>query len=194
MHTRLAIFSISFLLSLGVLLSCNRRALTSSSQPEASTRSVSVLTVEASPEDVSSLDGIVKALYECVSGPAGQPRQWSRDQTLYIEGVHFVAMHEDSARHVTARVMTYQQFVDLTDAKLVKGGFFESEIHRKTQRFGNIANVLSTYESRYTNDGPVIDRGVNSIELFWDGHRWWIVTVIWDRERPDNPMPKELLP
>jgi hypothetical protein len=77
---------------------------------------------------------------------------------------------------------------------LVKKGFFEHEIHRKTERFGNIAHILSTYESRYTENGAVIARGINSIELFWDGHRWWIVTAIWDEERPDNPMPKELLP
>ena len=103
-------------------------------------------------------------------------------------------MNEDSAHHPTARVMNYQQFVDRVDPRLIKDGFYESEIHRKTQRFGNIANVLSTYESKNTESGPIIDRGVNSIELFWDGDRWWIVTVIWDRERPDNPMPKELLP
>jgi hypothetical protein len=193
LHARPALFFMSFLLGPGILLSFGRTAGTSSPH-EASSKSVFVPLSTARPGDVSSIDGIVRALYQSISGPPGQPRQWSRDRTLYIEGVQFVAMNEDSAHHPTARVMTYQQFVDATDAKLVKSGFFESEIHRKAERFGNIANILSTYESRYSENGPVIDRGVNSIELFWNGHRWWIVTVIWDRERSDNPMPKELLP
>lgn len=194
MHTRLAIFSISILLGLVILLSGDCRASEMSAHQEASPKSVSVPLAVARTEDVSSIDGIVKALYESISGPAGQPRQWSRDRTLYIEDVQFVATNEDASHHPTARVMNYQQFVDRVDARLVKDGFYEGEIHRKTERFGNIAHVLSTYESKSAENGPIIDRGVNSIELFWDGERWWIASVIWDRERPDNPMPKDLLP
>lgn len=193
-HTRLAIFSISILLGLVILLFGDCRASEMSAYQEASPKSVSVPLAVARPEDVSSIDGIVKALYESISGPAGKPRQWSRDRTLYIENVQFVAMNEDAAHYPTARVMNYQQFVDRVDARLVKDGFYEREIHRKTERFDNIAHVLSTYESKSAENGSIIDRGVNSIELFWDGQRWWIASVTWDRERPDNPMPKDLLP
>ncbi|MGZ4815450.1 MAG: hypothetical protein ACXVZV_08580 [Terriglobales bacterium] len=70
----------------------------------------------------------------------------------------------------------------------------EREIHRVTERFGNIAHVWSTYESRRTPDGPVIARGINSIELFWDGNRWWIANAIWDQETPTKAIPKEFLP
>ena len=76
----------------------------------------------------------------------------------------------------------------------LQGGFYEKEVHRETQRFGNIAHIFSTYESRIKADGPVIARGINSIEAFWDGKRWWIASAIWDEERADNPMPKEYLP
>lgn len=194
MHTPLAIFSISIPIALCIVLSGDCRASEMSTHQEASPKSVPIATVGARPEDVSGIDGIVKALYETISGPSGQPRQWSRNRTLYIEDVQFVAMNEDAAHHPAARVMNYQQFVDRVDARLVKDGFYESEIHRRTERFGNIAHVLSTYESKNSENGPIIDRGVNSIELFWDGERWWIAAVIWDRERPDNPMPKDLLP
>lgn len=73
-------------------------------------------------------------------------------------------------------------------------GFDEREIHRVTQRFGNIAHVFSTYETRAKPGGPILGRGINSIELFWDGKRWWIASAIWDDERPGNPIPKEYLP
>jgi hypothetical protein len=194
MHTRLAIVSICIAVSLSILQPSDSRASGVSAPGMAPSKSIAVPVAAARPEDVSTIDGIVKAFYEVVSGPPGRPRQWSRDRTLYIPGVQFVAMNEDSTHHVTARAMTHQQLVDHYDAELVEKGFFEHEIHRKTERFGNIAHILSAYESRYTENGAVIARGVNSIELFWDGRRWWIVTAIWDEERADNPMPKELLP
>jgi hypothetical protein len=156
-------------------------------------RHVEVATVSARAEDVSSIDGLMKAFYEVISGPAGEPRQWPRDRTLYIPGVRFVSMGANANREPVARVVDHQQFVDSTDAELVAKGFFEWEIHRETKRFGNIAHIFSTYESRITKEGPVIARGVNSIEVYWDGKRWWIAGAIWDEERKDNPLPKEFL-
>lgn len=191
---RLAVASISVVVSLSVFQSRDARASGMSAPDQVPTKSVAVPAAAARSEDVSSIDGIVKAFYEVISGPSGQSRQWSRDRTLYIPGVEFVAANEDSMHRPTARVMTHQQLVDHYDAELVEKGFFEREIHRKTERFGNIAHILSTYESRFAESGPVVVRGVNSIELFWDGRRWWIVTAIWDEERPDNRIPKELLP
>jgi hypothetical protein len=161
--------------------------------PAQNTTSVPVPTVEPRPEDVASIDGIMHAFYDVISGPAGAPRQWSRDRSLYIPDVHFVSMSKNNDR-INARVMTHQQFVDGSNEFLVAHGFYEIEIHRVTRRFGNIAHVLSTYESRERLDGPVTDRGVNSLELFWDGKRWWIAAAIRDEERPDNPIPGDLLP
>jgi len=147
----------------------------------------------ARAEDVSTVDGIVRAFYEVISGPAGQPRQWRRDSSLYIPGVRFVAMSVRDGRPA-ADVMDHAAFVGRVDAQFVRDGFFEREIHRVVRRFGNIAHVFSTYEFRATEGGPVQGRGVNSIEMFWDGQRWWIAVAIWDDERPDNPIPRDLLP
>ena len=162
-------------------------------QNQIAARHVEVVAVSSRTEDVSSIDGIMKAFYEVVSGPAGEARQWSRDRTLYIPGVRFVSMGVSAKGEPVAHVMDHQQFVDSTDTDLTAKGFFEWEIHRETKRFGNIAHIFSTYESRITKGGPVIARGVNSIELFWDGKRWWIAGAIWDEERKDNPLPKDLL-
>jgi hypothetical protein len=163
-------------------------------RPGASAGGVRVPKIEARPEDVSTLDGILGAFYEVISGPAGSPREWARDRTLYIPGVRFVALSEAPDGTPLPEVSSHQEYVDRTDAGLVLGGFYESEIHRVTRRFGNLAHVFSTYEIRRTQDGPVLGRGVNSIELFWDGSRWWIAAAVWETERPDNPIPPELLP
>ena len=151
-----------------------------------------VAPIPARPGDVSTLDGIIQAFYDVISGPAGQPREWARDRTLYIPGVKFVAMSVKDGAPL-ARVMSHQEFVEDSDPWMVGQGFFEKEIHRVTHRFGNIAHVFSTYAFRRTLDGPVLGRGVNSIELFWDGTRWWIAGAIWDGERPDNPIPAAFL-
>lgn len=154
---------------------------------------VDVKTIPPRPEDVATIDGMVKAYYEVVSGPAGQPRDWARDRTLYIKDLRFVMVETDKNGKPDPRIVDHQQFVDDSDAGLTKG-FFEKEIHRVTERFGPIAHVWSTYETRRTETGPIIKRGINSIELFWDGKRWWIANAIWTDETKDNPIPKEYLP
>jgi hypothetical protein len=162
--------------------------------PAASKPHVEVPAIAPHAEDVATIDGIMKAFYEVISGPAGQPRQWSRDRTLYIPDIRFVALSQDKSGHPVATIVSHQQFVDDSDAVLVQEGFYESEIHRVTQRFGNIAHVFSTYESRTKAGGPITTRGINSIELFYDGQRWWIASNIWDDERKDNPLPPAFLP
>jgi hypothetical protein len=161
--------------------------------PDKAASHVGVPTIAPRPDDVGTLDGLIAAYYDVISGPAGQPRQWSRDRTLYIPDIRFVSMSIGKDGKPVARTMSHQQFVDASDQGL-QAGFYEEEVHRTTERFGNIAHVFSTYESRVKADGPLIARGINSIEAFFDGKRWWIASAIWDDERPDNPMPPEYLP
>jgi len=89
-------------------------------------------------------------------------------------------------------VWTHQEYVDATDAYFVKSGFDEHEIHRVMHRIGNIAHAMSTYETRNKTGGPIIARGVNSLDLYWDGKRWWVTAASWDDERPDSKIPPEL--
>jgi hypothetical protein len=161
--------------------------------PLAAQQHVSVPTLAARPEDVGSLDGIIKAFYDVVSGPAGQPRQWGRDRTLYLPDIRFVETGVDKTGKTVAQVLTHQDFVDAADAGMVRNGFFEIEIHRATRTFGNITQVFSTYEMRAKSDGPAFGRGVNSLQVFWDGKRYWIASVTWDDEREGNPIPSDLL-
>lgn len=169
-------------------------ALLTAPTPLLAQNHVAVPSVTANPRDVSTVDGIIKAFYDVISGPAGQPRQWSRDRSLYIADMRFVSMDVDSTGRPNASIMSHQQFVDRSDAGLVKEGFYEEEIHRVTRSFGNITHVFSTYTMRKGPGTPIFGRGVNSIQLFWDGTRWWIASATWDDERKGNPIPKEFLP
>lgn len=155
---------------------------------------VNVPAIEAQARDVSTLDGIVSAYYDVISGPPGQPRQWSRDRTLYWPGLRFFSAGVKQDGTPNVHVLTHQEYVDASDAGFVKNGFDEHEIHRVTQRIGNIAHIMSTYETRRVPGGPLLARGVNSLDLYWDGKRWWITAASWDDERPGSPIPPELLP
>jgi hypothetical protein len=142
----------------------------------------------ARPADVGSLDGIIRAFYDVVSGPAGTPRQWDRDATLYHPGATFTIAHEDGP----PQTMSPSQWSEEVDEWLVTSGFTEREIHRVTREFGRMAHVWSTYEWQ-TADGRT-GRGINSIHLWNDGGRWWITHATWEDERPDNPIAAEFLP
>ena len=153
---------------------------------------VEVPVVDALPADVATIDGIVAAFYDVISGPVGQPRDWGRDATLYVEPITFTVVGRDSAGKPVAHTISKQQYVDESDAFLVQSGFTEREIHRETREFGNIAHVWSTYEWT-TADGRT-GRGINGIDLFHDGTRWWITHATWEPEREGNPIPAEYLP
>jgi hypothetical protein len=165
---------------------------TMESQCQSDLRAVSVPTVQTRPEDVATIDGVVKAFYEVISGGVGQARQWGRDKTLYAPGVRFTSMTVGADGKPRATIMNHSEYVDSSDEYLVKAGFVEHEIGRVTRRFGNIAHVFSAYVFT-TADRKSKGRGINSIELYWDGARWWISAVSWDGERPGNQIPKEFL-
>ena len=149
----------------------------------------------ARPDDVKSVDAIVAALYDVISGPAGQKRDWDRMKSLFVPGARLIPSVPSADGGATARVLDVDGYIERSGATLERNGFFEREISRRTEAFGHIAQIFSTYESRHTAaDDKPFARGINSIQLLKDGDRWWIVTVFWDAERPGQPIPQEYLP
>jgi len=148
--------------------------------------------IEARVEDVSTIEGIVKASYETISGGVGVARQWGRDRTLFDPNSRSVAVRVDAKTGaVTTHEMTEQEYADEEDASIVKNGFTEREIKHVIKRFGNVATVLSSYEGGDAA-GKFKTRGVNIFQLYFDGKRWWILSMVWDEERPGNLIPAEL--
>lgn len=146
----------------------------------------------ANPADVATMDSIVAALYDVISGGPG-PRNWDRFRSLFVPGARMIPTGRRQ-NEVGTRVMTPDDYAARSGPFLEKNGFYEREISRRTEKFGNIAHVFSTYESRHAKDDEKpFARGINSIQLMNDGKRWWIVTVFWQGEDEQNPLPAEYL-
>jgi hypothetical protein len=144
-------------------------------------------------QDVATLDGILRAYYEVVSGPVGSSPDRARDESLHVPGARVGITQPGSDGKPTFETMTLGEFHDrFGEPRTVP--FYEWELHRVTQRFGDIAHVWSTYVTSDAPDGAPRSRGINSIQLHFDGARWWIVGWIFDTERADNPIPAEFLP
>ena len=148
----------------------------------------------ASPADVASADAIIAALYDVISGPAGQKRDWNRFRSLFAPGARLIPTGGAAGQPARALVWTPEEYVQRAGAGLEAGGFFERELGRTTEQFGRIMHAFSTYDSkRKADDAAPFMRGINSIQLLNDGTRWWILSVFWDSERPDNPIPAKYL-
>jgi hypothetical protein len=150
--------------------------------------------VEPRLEDVSSIDGIMKAFYESTAGPAGQPRDWDRLRSICGSETRFLAARPGAEGRSVIFSLTVEDYIMHNRRYFEKGGFFESEAFRRVEEFGNIAQVWSTFESRRTADAPEpYARGIYSLQLLKDGDRWWVLSVLWDHERPENPLPEKYL-
>jgi hypothetical protein len=137
------------------------------------------------PADTASPAAIVNALYECISGEAGQERQWTREAGLLHPDARLMRTGIDDDGTSFIKVLNADEYRSNTEPFFAKNAFWEVEIDRREWRFGNIAHVLSLYEARTDPQDPVPERrGINSIQLYHDGDRWWVLSVLWDNERP----------
>ena len=153
-------------------------------------------TVTADPADVSTLDGIMKAVYDSISGDAGQTRNWDRFRSLFHADARLIPTGKNAQTSVVnAHAYTPEGYIERASPFFAKEGFYERELSRKVETYGNITHVFSTYASYHTNkkDETPFARGINSFQLMFDGKRWWVVTIYWQAETPDNPLPDKYL-
>jgi hypothetical protein len=193
MNRRAFLPGVSLVVALLAFRTANNSAA-SAKEAQAAHPHVDIPKLEPRADDVLSLDGIIKAYFEVVSGPAGKPREWSRDATLYIPNVRFVIVKEGAKGKTAAQSMTHQEFAD--DSEAARGGkaFYEREIHRIVHRAGNMAHVLSTAAQSASANGPALGHSIDSLDLYWDGTRWWIASAnIWE-VNPGHALPSEFLP
>jgi len=166
-----------------------------SAKTQATGQSVSEATPAANPADVSSPDALISAMYDVISGPATQKRDWNRFRSLFIPGARLIPADRAKDGSYSVRPLSPDEFVQAAEPYFAQSGFYERESARKAERYGNIMQIFSTYESRHdAKDAEPFARGINSIQFFYDGKRWWIVTIYWQAETPDNPLPKEFSP
>jgi hypothetical protein len=144
-------------------------------------------------DDIESPDAIIRAMYQIISGPAGK-RNWARLRTLYLEGARLIPIGKRANGEQGPKVMTVDEWIENARPFLAENDFYESEIQRHSDRFGNMIQAFSTYETREKPDGPATARGINSFQLIEHDDRWWIVSVLWDNESKNNPIPVEFTP
>jgi hypothetical protein len=148
----------------------------------------------ARPADVESIDAIMRAIYDVISGPAGQPRDWNRFRSLLAPGARLIPTGKGPDGKGVLRTWTAEEYITMAGPGLERDGFFEREIGRKLERYGNVVHLMSAYDSKRTLSDPApFARGVNSFQLFYDGSRWYVVTIYWEAETPGNPIPASLL-
>jgi len=149
------------------------------------------------PSDVESIEAIVAAAYDVISGPAGKKRDWKRERSLFISGARLIRTAVDVGRNdvdLAPQVLDVDAYIARVESYFATTGFYEKEVARRVEQFGQIAHVWSTYESRHDpNDAEPFMRGINSIQLFNNGSRWWILTIYWQHESRQHAIPEKYL-
>ena len=145
----------------------------------------------AKPDDVKSVDSLLAALYEVISGPAGE-RDWKRFRSLFMPNARLTSAERSPDGVIHVRPSSVEDYVRLARHGyfLEERSFFEKPIVSRVQTFGNVAQIFSSYESRHALGEAPFARGINSLQMLYDGKRWWVVNILWDEERPDNPLPQ----
>ena len=133
--------------------------------------------------DVATIDGILHALYEVLSGPARQPRDWERYRSLFLDGARLIVVVAVAGEKPRAHQLTIEDYIRRVEPIFVVEDFWERETSRQTEAFGGVAHVLSKYESLRDPNGPPFERGANSMQLLYDDSRWWVVSVMWNTSR-----------
>jgi hypothetical protein len=190
-------FVISMIASLS-LLACAlvAEAQTPSQQSAGTTQNAQptpAATSAARPGDVDTPEHLLAALYDVISGPAGK-RDWDRFRSLFYAGARLMPSGKDPKGVIGVRVLTPEDYVARGQAYFNKEGFFERSVANRMEIWDRIAHVWSTYESRHAkSDAKPFARGINSIQLFNDGTRWWVLSVYWEAEDATHTIPEPYL-
>ncbi len=142
--------------------------------------------------DVKSADAIIAALYDVISGDPNTPRDWDRFKNLFKPEARLIPTRKSDKSELTIKSLTPDEYVQLFSSR-ISTGFFERELHHKIETYGTLVHIFSTYETKEKKDGPVTNRGINSIQLFYDGTRYYVVTIFWCAENTGFPLPDHYL-
>ncbi|HEV7642417.1 MAG TPA: hypothetical protein VGO50_00620 [Pyrinomonadaceae bacterium] len=149
---------------------------------------------KADPADVASIDSIMKAVYDVISGDAGT-RNWDRFRSLFHKDARLIPTFKDKdSGAIMALALSPDDYAKRNDVYFSRNGFFETELARRVETYGNITHVFSTYASFHSKkDEKPFARGINSFQLMFDGKRWWVMTIYWAGETTDTPIPEKYL-
>ena len=132
---------------------------------------------------MNDLDAIIAEMYDTVCFEKGERPDWTRQAAIFAPGARMVRVNDGGVFEfdMDSYRINFESMIDSGEMPC----FWEGELWRETRQFGDVAHVLSAYETRRTRNGEVLNRGVNSIQLFKRDGRWWISAMIWRREGRD---------
>lgn len=139
----------------------------------------------------TTLDELIKAIDEAVSGPGDKDRTCMRAIMLPEARLTPIRKADDGA--FSPRMLTIDDWITAV-AKRGSAVFYERQVKVKSETYGHIAHLWSTYETRSTPDGKADVRGINSIQAVFDGHSWHVLQILWQAETPAEPVPEKYLP
>lgn len=147
---------------------------------------------QANATDVDTVEHIVGAVYDTISGPAG-PRNWERFRSLFYPDARMIPSRRDNNGKISANAATVEQYSQRAQSFFDKQDFFEAPIANRIELWDHMAHVWSTYESRHAKGEKPFARGINSFQLIHDGSRWWVITIYWEGEDPAHLLPEKYL-
>ena len=153
----------------------------------------------ANSKDVESIDAIIGAAYDVISGRAGEERDWERERSLFFPNARLIPTAKKpgtaaAGSGLEPQLLDVESYITRVRDIFARDGFYETEVARRVEQFGHIAHVWSTYESRHSpGDEKPFMRGINSFQLFFDGTRWWIVNIYWQHENSEFAIPTHYL-
>lgn len=146
-------------------------------------------------QKVKTLDNTIKTLYGVISGEKGEARDWELFKYLFRSEAKLIPSGSNKEGKTTIRYMTPQDYINSSGDFLINSGFYEKEIARTVHKFGNIAQVFTTYEAfNHQNRSKPFMTGINSIQMIYMEGRWWIVNIFWQQASKKHPIPKEFMP
>jgi hypothetical protein len=144
----------------------------------------------ADPADVETVDAIMAAVYDVISGGQGVARDWDRFRSLFHPNARLIPTG-CGQNGCGSRWWSVEEYIATAGSQLEARGFFEVEINRVEERYGQMAHIFSTYESRFDPSQDPFTRGINSFQLWNDGNRWWVFNIYWQGESHAAPIPAE---
>ena len=146
-------------------------------------------------DKVATLDATIETLYSVISGDAGVKRDWDLFRYLFTEDAKLIPIQVNKQGEIKSRYLSPEKYIELSGAYIEENGFIEKEIYRVTESFGALTQVFTTYEAfKSSKDTEAFLRGINSVQLFNDGTRWWIINISWYAETEQEPLPAKYLP
>jgi hypothetical protein len=97
---------------------------------------------------------------------------------LFTPDTKLISTSKNKEGNISYAQLSPSDYMQLFQMRMTTG-FYEREVNRMTDTSGTIVHIFSTYETREVKDGPLTNRGINSIQLLKMHERYYIINIFW---------------